>query len=201
MVRLRFIFSIRRRITKIKEKKQPPPWIQVPLSYIVSPHYTQVQGHQKSLTPFREGPRYRLTSACPPQHNHTIENLLLTGHRPTLASSARLLNINHSPKVRSHVRKQANAKHANISVLAIMARTLSVHPKQGLALSRAVGIYNLYVSALVDYSLAADVSFFSTNNAIIHDPLESRTLLRNRNTAPARFSFCGKRARSAQTLE
>ena len=48
---------------------------QVPFPYIVSPHYTQVQGQQRYLTPFREDPKHRPTSVCPPHHNHTRENL------------------------------------------------------------------------------------------------------------------------------
>ena len=48
---------------------------QVPFPWIVPPHYTQVQGRQRSLTPFREDPRHRPTSVCPPHHNHTRENV------------------------------------------------------------------------------------------------------------------------------
>ena len=48
---------------------------QVTFPWIVPPHYTRVQGHQRSLTPFRADPRRRPTSVCPPHHNHTRENL------------------------------------------------------------------------------------------------------------------------------
>ena len=37
--------------------------------WIVPPHYTKIQGHQRSSTPFREDPRHQHTSVSPPHQN------------------------------------------------------------------------------------------------------------------------------------